>query len=111
MTALRLAALLALVAAPALADPRHGRWTCTYGGVDFGTFRTDGFGYRFASRYAGAPSSQGGLRWESDSFWLTGGALVGAGVTSGALYPLPDQPEVFGLDLYSDLGVVARCRR
>ena len=106
-----LIATLAVSAAHAGPDPRYGVWTCRYGGADFGTFRPGASGYSFENRLPGGASSSGGLRWESDSFWLVGGALTAVGVTSGALYQLPDAPDEQGLDLYSDMGVIARCRR
>ena len=92
-------------------DARSCGGPCRYGGADCGTFRTGALGDSFESRLRGGASSSGGLRWESDSFWLVGGALTAVGVTSGALYQLPDAPDEQGLDLYSDMGVIARCRR
>ncbi len=107
------AAVLALCANSVLAgtNPHQGSWTCKIGGkTPLGDLAITTSGYIFTDQATGKASS-GKLSWVAETFGLQGGLLPGFGVHSGLVYRSPDQPDLWVIDLYSDIGTIANCHR
>lgn len=112
-SSLALAAMMALCALPALSEANlhDGNWTCKIGGkTPLGDLAITTSGYIFTDQATGQASA-GKLTWVAETFGLQGGLLPSFGVHSGLVYQSPDQPGVWVIDLYSDVGTIANCHR